>query len=218
MRPTQRDIVVLIHGLGRTPLSMLALHWWLRKAGYNAITVRYPSRRVGVQEAVTGWLQPALERLRLDSGVQVHFVTHSLGGILFRAWAEKRDVSFPLDRTVMLGAPNQGSEVATALSRHSWVRFLMGPVIRELGIDEGSVPQRLGSVPEGTGIIMGNKSMIPFFRRLLGSESDGVVSVARGRVSGQSDFMVAAADHTSIMWRPSVLRAVTVFLKKGSFA
>lgn len=218
MKASPRDTVVLLHGLGRTPRSMLALRFWLGRAGYRVVNVGYPSRRVGIQEAVERWLKPALARLALEPGTQVHFVTHSLGGIVFRAWAESRDAAFPLGRTVMLGAPNQGSEVAAALGNQPWADRLMGPALRELGQDEYSVPKRLGAVPPGTGVIMGNKAVIPFFRRLLGGESDGVVTVQGGRVQGQTDFLVAHADHTSIMWRPSVLRAVKRFLECGFFS
>lgn len=217
MNSPQRDIVVLLHGLGRTPRSMMALRFWLGRSGYQVVNVSYPSRRVGIREAVEGWLKPALEKLRPEPGTQVHFVTHSLGGIVFRVWAEQRDPHFPLGRTVMLGVPNQGSEIVAALGHRSWVGRLLGPVVRELGQDENSVPRRLGAVPPGTGVIMGNQALIPFFRKLLGAESDGVVTVQGGRVQGQADFMVAAADHTSIMWRPSVLKAVKRFLEQGFF-
>lgn len=217
MKPSQRDIVVLIHGLGRSPRSLLAVRLWLLRAGYLVVTVRYPSRRVGVKAAVDGWLRPALARLHPGKGQRVHFVTHSLGGILFRAWAENMDPGFPLGRTVMLGPPNQGSEVLAQLGHRPWLRRLLGPVIDELGVDESSTPRRLGAVPPGTGVIMGNKAVIPFFRDLLGPESDGIVTVAGGWVAGQADFMVTQADHTFMMWRPRVLRAVERFLKDGVF-
>lgn len=217
MKPSRRDIVVLIHGLGRSPRSLLAVRLWLWRAGYKVVNVRYPSRRVTVQTAVDQWLRPVLSRLVVAKGARVHFVTHSLGGILFRAWAESRNPDFPLGRTVMLGPPNQGSEVLAQLGRRHWLRRILGPVVDELGVDEGSTPRRLGAVPPGTGIIMGNKPVITLFRDMLGPESDGIVSVAGGWVAGQADFMVAPADHTFIMWRPRILRAVERFLKEGAF-
>lgn len=217
MKTPPRDIVVLIHGLGRSPRSLLAVRFWLWRAGYQVVIVGYPSRRLTVQAAVENYLKPALEKLKPAPGARVHFVTHSLGGILFRAWAVTRDPGFPLGRTVMLAPPNHGSEVLRQLGGKPWVRRLLGPVVPELGEDENSVPRQLGAVPPGTGIIMGNRPMIPFFRKLLGPESDGIVSVAGGWVDGQADFMVTPADHTFIMWRLVVLQAVERFLKEGSF-
>lgn len=218
MKPPQPDIVVLIHGLGRTPRSLLAVRLWLLRAGYQVVSVGYPSRRVSVKEAVEGWLAPALARLQPPPGRHVHFVTHSLGGILFRAWARDRDPGFPLGRTVMLGPPNQGSEVLEQLAGRRLLRKLLGPVVDELGANDQSTPRQLGPVPKETGIIMGNRPVITLFRDLLGPESDGIVTVAGGWVEGQADFMVAPVDHTFMMWQPKVLRAVERFLKQGSFA
>lgn len=217
MKHTQRDTVVLIHGLGRSPRSLLAVRFWLWKAGYRVVSVSYPSRRVSVQDAVEKWLKPALARLSPAKGTRVHFVTHSLGGILFRAWAADREPGFPLGRTVMLGPPNQGSEVLAELASKPMLRRLLGPVVDELGVDEDSTPRRLGAVPAGTGVIMGNKPMITLFRDILGPESDGIVTVSGGWVEGQADFLVTQVDHTFMMWRPRVLQAITHFLEQGCF-
>lgn len=217
MKRTSRDTVVLIHGLGRSSRSLLAVRLWLWRAGYRVVSVAYPSRRVTVKAAVDGWLKPVLDRLAPAKGTRVHFVTHSLGGILFRAWAAERDPAFPLGRTVMLGPPNQGSEVLSELASKPALRRLLGPVVDELGTNEESTPRQLGPVPAGTGVIMGNKPMITLFRDILGPESDGIVTVSGGWVEGQTDFLVTQADHTFMMWRPRVLRAMERFLKEGSF-
>ena len=217
MKSSRRDTVVLIHGLGRTPRSLLAVRFWLWRAGYKVVTLSYPSRRLRLAEVVEKHIRPALQRLPIVKGTRVHFVTHSLGGIVFRAWAAEREPQFPLGRCVMLGPPNQGSEVLESIGQNRWIRRLLGPVVEDLSTDENSTVRNLGSVPPGTGIIMGNKPMTSIFREWLGPESDGIVTVAGGWVEGQSDFLVAPADHTFMMWRPVVLRAMERFLSEGTF-
>jgi pimeloyl-ACP methyl ester carboxylesterase len=211
-----RDHVVLIHGLGRSRRSMLGLFWWLRCHGFAVLNVGYPSQRITVAEAVSDFLNPALAELKLEPGAKVHFVTHSLGGIIFRAWAAQRDAAFPLGRTVMLAPPNQGSEIADHLADRPWIHLLLGPVIREIGSGETSTPNQLGPVPPETAVIMGRRSLLTLFDHLLGRESDGIVTVAGGHVAGEAAFHVMEADHTYIMWRPAVLRLVVHFLKTGS--
>ncbi|MDZ4287521.1 MAG: alpha/beta fold hydrolase [Prosthecobacter sp.] len=211
-----KDYVVLIHGLGRSRRSLFGMQYWLRRAGYRVVNVGYPSMRVSVADAVRDWLQPALDALVLTPGIRVHFVTHSLGGIVFRKWAAERNAHFPLGRTVMLAPPNQGSEVMDHIGHHQWVRLILGPVVMELQTNANSMPRRLGPVPAQTAVIMGNRPKIHLFHHLLGRESDGIVSVASGRVEGQEDFLVLPADHTFIMWFPLVLRAVKSFLLSGS--
>ncbi|MEQ1751123.1 MAG: alpha/beta hydrolase [Prosthecobacter sp.] len=195
---------------------MLGLKWWLSRAGFTVLNVAYPSRRIGVAAAVTDYINPALASLRLELGAKVHFVTHSLGGIVFRAWAAQRAVDFPLGRTVMLAPPNQGSEIMDHLAEQLWFRLLLGPVVNELGSGKQSTPNQLGPVPPETAVIMGRSSLITLFHHLLGPESDGIVTVAGGHVAGEAAFHVAEVDHTLIMWRPAVLRLVTRFLKSGS--
>jgi hypothetical protein len=195
----------------------MGLHWCLRAAGYRVLNIGYPSRRITISQAVNDYLAPALASLEIQEGTRVHFVTHSLGGIVFRAWAQDRDPAFPLGRTVMLAPPNQGSEILAYLSQRRWVNLLLGPVVRELQTDPGCTPRRLGAVPAGTAVIMGNQPKIRLFLHLFSDASDGIVPVQGGEVAGLDGFLVVAADHTFIMWRPVVLRAVRHFLQHGTF-
>jgi triacylglycerol lipase len=210
-----RDHVVLIHGLGRSPLAMMGLQLWLSRAGFRVTNLGYPSKRVSIAEAVDGWLVPALSVLTIQPGERVHFVTHSLGGIVFRAWAARRPADFPLGRTVLLAPPNQGSEIMDHLGGQRWFRFLLGPVVDELGTGSASTPKRLGPVPPETAVLMGNINLLTMFEHLLEPESDGIVSVSGGHVEGEAAFEVVPADHALIMWRPTVLRLVERYLKTG---
>ena len=212
-----KDYLILLHGLGRSRRSLLGAQYWFRRAGYEVINVGYPSQRISVAEVVSDYLQPALDRLDLNQGARVHFITHSLGGIVFRTWAKNRDPQFPLGHTVMLAPPNQGSEVLDHIGHRSWVRAILGPAIDDLQTEAGNSPRRLGPLPPNTAVIMGNKANIKLFGHLLGPESDGIVSVAAGRAEGMADFLVLPVDHTFIMWRPAVLRAVQRFIQQGTF-
>jgi len=212
------DTVVLIHGLGRTPRSMWMVGLWLKFCGYRVTSIGYPSHRVSIADAVEKHIAPKLALLDIEPGSRVHFVTHSLGGIVFRAWAARRDPAFPLGRAVLLAPPNRGSEIIDELTQWRWVRWLLGPVSAELGTDADSTPNSLGPLPPETGIIMGSKDTLPFFRHLLGPESDGVVTLASSRADGETDFILLPANHATIILQPAVFRAVNRFLKTGSFA
>ncbi len=215
--PTPPDTVVLIHGLMRSRRSMWMVGVWLKYQGYRVVSIGYPSMRMSIADAVEKHIAPRLAALKLEPGAKVHFVTHSMGGIVFRAWAARRDAGFPMGRAVLLAPPNRGSEIIDELRQWGWVRWLLGPVSAELGTDAASTPNSLGPLPQDTGIIMGNRDRMPFFRRLLKAESDGVVTIASAQGDGAAEFTLLPTDHTLIILQPTVIRAVHRFLQSGSF-
>src|SRR5437868_15243783 len=80
------DYVVLVHGLGRTAFSLKRIEWALARAGYRVINLSYPSTRLSVEQAADGWLATLLEKRIPDPTAQIHFVTHSLGGLVVRKY------------------------------------------------------------------------------------------------------------------------------------
>ncbi len=211
------DVMVLLHGLGRTPRSLLGARWWFQRAGYQVLSIAYPSRRMSIADVVQHIVSPTLAELNLSESRQVHFLTHSLGGIVFRAWAAQRAVTFPLGRTVMLAPPNQGSEIIDQVRQSAFAKAIIGPVADELGTEEKDLPRRLGAVPPGTGVIIGDRVRLPLVSNFLSGPSDGVVTVVGSQVEGMADFLTLPTDHSSIMWRWEVLRAASHFFQHGHF-
>jgi triacylglycerol esterase/lipase EstA (alpha/beta hydrolase family) len=141
MMPTAHtsDTVVMLHGLARTPRSMLGAGLWFQRAGFEVAYVGYPSRQMGIAQAVHEHVAPQLAQIAARAGTgRVHFITHSLGGIVFRAWAAGYAETFPLGRAVLLAPPNQGSQIVDKLGGWDVAQKIMGPVLQELGTGEKS--------------------------------------------------------------------------------
>jgi hypothetical protein len=145
----------------------------------------------------------------------LHFVTHSLGGILVRLWAERTDPG-NLGRVVMLSPPNQGSDVADKIPDRL-LRLVMGPASVQLGTDSTDLPVRLPPVDFELGIIAGDASINPLYSWWLPGEDDGVVTVESTWVEGADDFLVLPYTHTFIMYRGRVIEEVLSFLRTGQF-
>lgn len=217
--PPPRETVVLLHGLGRTLRSMEPLVAPLEAAGYRVINLGYPSRQKppGELAARVG------ERVRecCSEAPKVHFVTHSLGGILLRLmFDEERSPPIPLQRlgrAVMLSPPNQGSEVVDAVGTTAWFEALMGPTGQVLGTGEESLPNRLGPAPFPVGVITGDASIEPHLSHLIPGPDDGKVAVDRARLEGMEDFLVVPESHPFIMASDEVARQVVRFLEHGRF-
>lgn len=210
-----RETVILLHGLARTEASMKPVERRLRAAGYDVVNVGYPSRRRPIEALARDHLAPAIAA---HAGApRLHFVTHSMGGILLRCHLRYHRVP-NLGRVVMLAPPNAGSEVADRLRDTWFYRLVNGPAGRQLGTD--GLPAALGPWPAGAGelgIIAGDRSFNPLFSSWIAGPDDGKVSVARARLEGMKDFLVVPHTHTWLMRRGAVLDQVEAFLRDGRF-
>lgn len=210
------DSVVLLHGLGRTDLSMARLQSVLSERGYRVVNVHYPSTEYSIEYLASEVLAPAVEDCCSSSDGVVHFVSHSMGGIVLRYYLGNHELD-NLGRVVMLSPPNQGSEVADWAAENPLIQKVLGPSTEQLGTGPESVPNQLGPVDFELGIIAGNKTVNPLFSRMIPGDDDGKVSVERTKVEGMTDFLVVPHSHTYIIWRDAVIDQVLHFLENGRF-
>jgi hypothetical protein len=169
-----------------------------------------------VHQVAAEILPKALSKSVTNQNKKVHFVTHSLGGIVIREYLKDRRMP-GLGRVVMLAPPNHGSEVADKLRGVVLLNRLLGPAGRSLGTSQQSVPARLGPAEFELGIIAGDRSFNPLFSAWLRGQDDGKVSVESTRLDGMKEHLVLHRSHTWMMWRKDVLRAVACFLRAGTF-
>ena len=206
---TSPEAVVLIHGLWMPALVMALLARRLRRAGWATFRFAYSSRHATLREnaaALAGFV-------RGIDAPRVHFVAHSLGGLLLMQLFQDYPGQRP-GRVVLLGTPYQGSHVAKRLSRHAWGRWLCGLSLdgallgdgprwrgeRELGVIAGTVPIGAGWIVPG-----------------LAKPNDGTVAVAETVVEEQSDTITLPVTHSALVLSAAVARQVVGFLNTGSF-
>ncbi|MDB6174077.1 MAG: hypothetical protein JWL59_3388 [Chthoniobacteraceae bacterium] len=152
----------------------------------------------------------------LASCNKIHFVTHSLGGVLVRSYfARHREPR--LGRVVMLGPPNQGSEVVDRLGGWKLFQLINGPAGNELGTGSQSTPNRLGKVGFELGIIAGDRSINWINSCMIAGIDDGKVSVARSRVDGMKEHIVVHSAHPFLMRNSTVIKLASHFLASGCF-
>lgn len=210
------DCVVLLHGLARTANAMQKLESRLLTHGYQVANVNYPSRESAIEELAPWAVSRGLNTCKTFESTRIHFVTHSMGGILVRYYLQTNRIE-TLGHVVMIAPPNQGSEVVDAMAEVPGFAWVNGPAGLQLGTDKNSVPSKLGPVDYSVGIIAGNKTFNPLLSQLLPNPDDGKVSVASTKVDGMADFAVVNASHPFIMNDETVIGHVLEFLKTGSF-
>ncbi len=211
------DCVVLLHGLARTASSMRVLETTLQEHGYRVSNLGYPSREHPIATLAETAVGAGLRDCRRHEPEQIHFVTHSLGGILVRVYMQAHPHT-QLGRVVMLGPPNQGSEVVDSLRDTPGFALLNGPAGMQLGTDADSVPRTLGPVEFELGVIAGTQSMNLILSTYLPNPDDGKVSVASTRVAGMRDHIALPTMHPFMMSNAVAMEQVLHFLEHGNFA
>ncbi len=210
-----REIAVLLHGLGRSDRSMRPLERRLASAGFEVRSLHYPSTERTPDELVA-YLDAELGRC-CTGAARLHFVTHSLGGILVRAYLQEHRPP-RLGRVVMLAPPNRGSEYVDRFGASPLFREVLGPTAAELGTGPDSLPNRLPPPDFEFGVIAGTRSANPLAELVIPGENDGTVSVASTQLPGMADFVKVPTTHTAIMGSDEVARHVVEFLRHGHFA
>ncbi len=213
-----QEVVIMLHGLWRSVRAMHPMAKHLSDHGYTTVNVPYSSFRHDLDKLVS----MVIEEIRpyIEEGRTVHFVTHSLGGVVVKRLLEMLELSQieKIGRVVMLAPPHKGSEIVDWL-RSSPLRSMKG-VLGPAGefLSSAQMARHSEEFPSGVeaAVIMGEKSAIPFFRKLLDASNDGIVSVEKGRLFGIKEFKVVHADHTFISSDPAVMQLTTRFIDHGT--
>ncbi|MBL4606525.1 MAG: hypothetical protein JKY01_01685 [Pseudomonadales bacterium] len=212
----RQQCVIILHGLGRTRLAMQAIQKTLTHDGYQVWSESYPSTLKDISQLATETINEALSYCRSYNSTHIHFVTHSLGGILLRYYLQDQHPKEP-GYIVMLSPPNHGSEVVDHLKNNKLFQYFLGPAGQQLGTDKNSIPNTLKPVNAVIGIITGNNSFEPWFSNKIPGQDDGKVSTESAKLTEMRDYLVIKSGHTFIMNNSYAIEQIQYFLKHGKF-
>jgi len=166
------------------------------------VNIDYPSKKETIESISNDCLKNNLKEKCPDKKRKIHFVTHSMGGIIVRHFLEKNKLK-NLGRVVMLAPPNNGSKMADVFSRFEVVNHILGPALKQLTSHKKSPPKFISRPDYEVGVIAG--------------KFDGKVSIKSTKLVGMKDFLVVPSAHSFIMDWEDVIVAVRNFLKNGKF-
>lgn len=217
LAPRSPHLVILLHGMGRSPVLFRDMERALRAAGYDAVAVSYPS----LTKNIAGHADQVEQLLALSQDAErVSFVTHSLGGLVVREVLSREGrpttrlwrTKLALGRVVMIAPPNQGSELAKSIAHLPPYHWIGGPAASEIAAGPPFAPV---SPRIEVAVIAGGTTGETGFNPLLSGNNDGVVTVSETRLPGASDHIVVRALHTVIASHPETIAATRNFLETG---
>lgn len=193
-------------------MSFLARRF--RKAGYDTLIITYPSRKLSIPH-IAAHVAPQIVSFSTKHN-QVHFIGHSLGGIIIRAVLATYEIENK-GRIVMLGTPHRGSEIVDRLKNNFLFRAFFGPAGCSLTSDQ-KFDESLGPVKTELGIIAGDLHA-GFMSRLwrMAQPNDGKVSVASSHAHDEADHITLHVGHTVMPFLPSVIAQARCFIQTGKF-
>ncbi len=208
--------VVLLHGIARSARSFRKMRGALDTAGFVTLNLDYQSRAKSL-EALVADIHPAVSEFAAHVDGPVNFVAHSMGGLLTRAYLAKHRPQ-RLGRVLLLGPPNNGSEIADRFGRLALYRAFFGPAGQQLTTTPDVATRALLSAPTyELGIIAGSRSVYPIASRFLPSPNDGRVSVASTRLDGMADHIVISTAHPLLVRDVRAIAQTVAFLQNGRF-
>jgi triacylglycerol lipase len=199
--------VVLLHGQGRTRLSLAVLRRRLDRAGFRTLTFGYAGA-TSTLDRITARLLGVI-RTRIETPAY-HLVGHSLGCVVIRNGFR---AGYPsgLRRVAMLAPPNRPAELAASLRRNRLYRVLTGEPGQLLSDEEFYRTLPIPPVPFG--VIAGDRCHTGLFDE----PSDGVVTVEGTKLAGMADWVVVHHTHTFLMNGRDTFELVAAFLRTGAF-
>jgi pimeloyl-ACP methyl ester carboxylesterase len=195
-----RELVVVAHGMGRSPMSMWPIKKALEAEGYEVLNFGYSSYCCSIAE-IGEKLRAELARTIGPQHTQVHFVGHSLGNIVIR-YVLTRDTLPPrVGRVVMLAPPNQGAHAANTFA--PFAGWLLRPV-SELRADTAATVRKLPRVRD---VQIG----------VIAARDDRTVKLPETHLAEETAHVVVGGGHSFIMRREDVKRQLVAFLRSGRF-
>ena len=204
--------VILVHGLWMRAFTLVALQHRLEREGYTVHSFDYASVFSSHDTSVDKLIEFVRSIDAADNPRKVHFVCHSLGGLMAMR-ALRKLPNLVSGCVVCLGSPLRGSAVARSIAQLPGGSFFIG---KNLGVllegferweGKRSVGVIAGRLPVGLGLVFGALPM----------PHDGTVSVEETQLPGLTDHIVVPATHTGLLFSDEAATQTIAFLRNKRF-
>lgn len=208
-----KTAVIFVHGLWLNGAESLFLRRRLATVhGFEGHRFNYPT--------VASSMNDIVDRLvKFVAGIdaaRIHFVGHSLGGIVLHRYFERAPVA-RAGRVVFLGSPCVKSRSAESVAKLAWAAPLIGRMVAE-ELVKPCEPRVWRATPQ-LGVIAGTSPLgLGRFFAQFEEECDGTIGVSETKLPGLTDHVALPVSHMGMLLSARVARQVGEFLAHGRFA
>lgn len=213
---TQNECVVLVHGLWRSGFAMRTLANEFEAKGYHTVSIDYPSTEKDIPTLAEQHLSPGVRKCQQQRASKIHLVSHSMGGILIRAYLQTHALPEG-SRVVMMSPPNQGSALTEAFGKHLWYQNLVGPAATSLTKQTHGIITKLQPIKQELGIIAAYRKWSIWPSSWLPAPNDGTVSVENMKLPEMDDFIMINSGHAVMRNNDQVMYQAIHFIQQGHF-
>lgn len=210
-----RETVYCIHGFMRDAKSMCKIERAFLDLGYNVCNWDYPSRDKIIEDHMKDLLVDLQKTALENPGDPIHFVTHSLGGIIARGVhnLEGCPQEVKEGRAILLSPPNQGSRFAQFLAQFKFMRKLVGQYAGQQLIYYKNFDY-LGQFPKEKKVLVISGTC--GWNLIIGEKNDGKVGVSEARLSTPHEHKTRFLGHSWMMYSRKAVRDATDFVRTSS--
>lgn len=195
---------LLVHGMGRTPFSMVVLASRLARAGMRSSLFGY----LPALESY-GAIVARLSRRISNLAARGPYITvgHSLGGLLLRSALDEVGMDLPQPtRLFMLATPSRSPKLARWIKRNFFYRLYTGDSGQLLAdhVRMAAIPKPPTSYTIIAGVGGSRADWSPF----RGNLNDWIIGLDEATVADGEDLVTVPAGHTFIMSRREVAEVI----------
>ena len=209
------ESVIVLHGFAKKPVSMARIAYFLKKEGYTVHQVAYPSIKQK-EENVKAFVYKQIDNIVAKTPDQkIHFVGHSLGGLLIRSYLGEHEQIKNIGHVVITGSPSKGTNFVDHYKDSGWFEFL-GEIPLMLSSKGSPFLSSLKPPYYKLGVIAGNFNT-PFQEHILEGKDDGLVPVESTKIDDMTDFIIINTVHGLLKYNKKVIQQIIHFLHHGHF-
>ncbi|MCA8954149.1 MAG: hypothetical protein KDE27_31870 [Planctomycetes bacterium] len=209
----KRRVVVLLHGIMRSPLALGRLERTLRRHGYEVLNFGYPSTSETIEQ-LAARLAAACRELTAEHPVdEWAFVAHSMGGMVIQEFLRTTPSMQPW-ACVYIATPHRGAVLADLRKEWFVFRWFMGTKAA-LQLSPGAeIHTRPLMFAARSGAIVGD---IGEGNPSIPGHDDGTVAVDEAKMPGAKAIVTLPCSHMRIAAEPRTVEQVLAFLRRGEF-